>query len=78
MAAACRSCRAPILWAITNAGRRMPLNAQPDPDGLLITWTNNSGELRVSALATGETTGRPHYTSHFATCSSADAHRRPR
>jgi hypothetical protein len=24
----CRDCRAPILWALTDSGRRMPVDAQ--------------------------------------------------
>ena len=42
----CRSCGAPMVWCITPAGKRSPLNR----DGV----------------------------SHFATCPSASAHRRPR
>lgn len=30
---ACRSCRAPVLWAVTVQGNRMPLDAVPTSDG---------------------------------------------
>lgn len=31
----CRSlgCEAPIIWAVTSRGKRMPVDAEPSPDG---------------------------------------------
>jgi hypothetical protein len=67
----CRSCGAEILWAATEKGRRIPLDAKPekrfvtapcDPDAA------GASELHVRVEDT--------YVSHFATCPHADQHRR--
>jgi hypothetical protein len=71
MAEHCKSCEAPIDWAITDKGRRIPLdrttssavaNIVLDPDGT----------ARVVAAGTGTR------ISHFATCPNAGQHRRNR
>lgn len=77
----CRSCRAPIRWAITDAGRPMPLDAEPDP----------RGEWRLAAGARGEAPRAVHVPEdrraglerelmivHWATCPYADEHRKRR
>ena len=35
----CRSCGAQIFWAVTANGKRMPLDAQPHPEGNLVLRT---------------------------------------
>lgn len=82
----CRSCGQPIRWAITADGKRMPLDANPTPDGNLVASvvkTAGGEELRVrpympdlERLADG--TLRNRWSSHFRTCPQADAHRRGR
>jgi len=59
----CRSCGAPIVWGITDKGRRMPLDSAPDPDGewTVTTW----GDLEH---ATADTPVGERRISHFATC----------
>lgn len=77
--AACRSCAAEILWAKTVAGKSMPLDAEPHPDGN-ITLGHIGGE-ECAIVVTGaeraavQIEGRPLYRSHFATCPNADEHR---
>jgi hypothetical protein len=74
----CRSCEAPILWARTEKGRRIPLDPEPydgpDPRGLFL--------LRADGLAIavspGDALGEPVYRSHFASCPDAALHRRSR
>ncbi len=57
----CRSCGADILWGVTSADRKAPLDAKPETRMIL----NGDGRL-VQVHA---------YTNHFATCPSADQHR---
>lgn len=72
----CRSCQAPLLWAQTEKGRRIPLDPDPyageDPRGLYV--------LRAGGLAVAVTPdafpGEPLYRSHFSTCPEAKEHRR--
>lgn len=70
----CRSCDAPVLWANTEKGRRMPLD--PDP--------YSGPDPRVFVLRAGVAIAvtpdafpdEPNYRSHFATCPNAAEHRR--
>jgi hypothetical protein len=75
----CRSCGAPIWWAITEKGRRMPLDppgTHPDPN--LYAWRDHVGILHVGAENPATIASLTETTSHFATCPNADQHRRPR
>jgi hypothetical protein len=78
----CRTCRALIFFALTPAGRRMPINAKPDPAGLLIGFltfdSSGRAQLNVDTYRADEPKhqGRNRWTSHFATCAQADQHRR--
>lgn len=74
----CRSCGAPIWWAMTPKGRRIPLNAPGDhPHPNLAVWRDDTGVLRASPTPPEGLTVTAT-TSHFATCPQADEHRRPR
>lgn len=69
----CRSCGAPIRWARTAAGKHIPLDATPTPDGnVLLT------EDGVATVVGGLHVWPPdalRWTAHFATCPNADEHR---
>ena len=71
---ACTTCGADVLFAVTTNGKRMPIDADPVPDGNLIV---NDGRVRV---ATEADLGRhgPRFRSHFASCKQAAQHRRAR
>jgi hypothetical protein len=73
MSPRCRSCGAPILWALTDRGKRIPLDELPlaaiPPGSFVVSGTGD--ELRASTVAPV-----PLYRSHFATCPNADEHRR--
>lgn len=77
--AKCRSCQAPIEWAITENSKKMPLDRRPNPEGNVIkTGAVIDGLPEVHVIGfldrlTGEET---RFTSHFATCPNAKAHRR--
>jgi len=67
----CRSCGAAITWAKTTRGENIPLNPMPVVGGNI---ELKDGVARVV---------QPHpavklYTSHFANCPSANAHRKER
>lgn len=73
--ARCRSCNAPIIWATTENGRKIPLDEEPAerPTGLfrLEPIEGSNDQRAVSAV------GEPVYLSHFSTCPNADQHRKP-
>lgn len=79
MADVCRSCRAPIVWAVTADGKRMPLDAVPAADGNLAARRMPDGTLQVRVLTADlpdvADSERPAI-SHFASCPDADRHRR--
>jgi len=71
----CRSCGAPILWALTGRGKTMPVDAAPS-DGGNVRLVLDGGTLR--AIVGGDTDDQPVHVSHFVTCKHADRHRRKR
>jgi hypothetical protein len=78
----CRSCGAPIRWALTVKGHRMPLDAMPVVDGnILLDVATDPPTARVlpasSDLNEGDSRGLfDRYKSHFATCPNAAQHRK--
>lgn len=76
----CRSCRAPIVWAITAQGYRMPVNEKPAADGNLAIdpLSKSSGFLAARYLKKDDELrpGEWRGTSHFATCPNAGEHRK--
>lgn len=61
----CRSCGAEIIWAVTENGRKMPVDAQPTTSGNLILEPGNPPLARYVAPWAGQ------HVSHFATCPGA-------
>lgn len=77
----CRSCRAPLLWALTEKGRRIPLDRNSVPDGNIELEETDEGPpmSRVVPREDRILPGffhTPRYKSHFATCPNAKRHRR--
>jgi hypothetical protein len=78
----CRSCSAPIVWAVTAKGKRMPLDAVPHPEGnvrLRAGWGSppladvlNKGEAVYARCA-----GEQLHVAHHSTCRHGRAWRRP-
>ena len=74
----CKSCGAEIRWVRTPAGKMMPLDAKPTPEGNVVVVRG------IGYAGTSKYTGDPNllpgeefrYTSHFATCPQAGQHRR--
>lgn len=67
----CRSCNAPIIWALTETGRQMPIDERPDPKGNLELYRSGTS-VRVRVTMPGQGRHRPH----FATCPEARSWRR--
>lgn len=77
----CRSCHAPIEWAVTDSGKRIPLDMDPAPDGNLEPINKlPDGTLVVAVvpLAAAIPAHDDRRISHFVTCPQADNWRRPR
>lgn len=72
--AACKSCEAPITWARTESGKAMPLDEKPVAGGTFV----YVGGVARRATPDDDQLHRERYTSHFATCPDAAAHRKAR
>ena len=76
----CRSCGAPMLWSLTERGRRMPLDPDPytgdDPRGLFVLRTDGERAPLAIAVPPDAFPGEPLYRSHFTTCPQHDEWRR--
>jgi hypothetical protein len=76
--ASCRSCHAPIFWAVTAAKRSIPIDLDPDDDGnveiTLAPDPSMAPLATVHAQPPIAPTGTMHRT-HFETCPHADQHR---
>ncbi|MFI6819751.1 hypothetical protein ACIBJE_02215 [Micromonospora sp. NPDC050187] len=68
----CRSCPAQIIWAVTERGKPMPVDAEPTPDGNVLLEQLPTG-LRARVLPAHRAFGRK---SHFASCKDAAKWRR--
>jgi hypothetical protein len=75
----CRSCGALVRWAVMPGGKRMPLDADPSPEG---TIALHSDGVQAAVLSRKDLTflnaeeRERLYVSHFATCPNAARHRR--
>lgn len=76
--AQCNSCYAEIIWAVTESGKRIPLDAVPGSGNVALSW-GRPGESPHSVTLSGP--DREHadkstlYTAHFVTCPNAEKHR---
>lgn len=66
----CRSCGAEIRWVVSSNGKSMPLDATPDPAGLVAVHNG------VAHVGRNMVEGEQKFTSHFATCPNARDHRK--
>lgn len=77
--AECSSCRAPIFWATTWHGNRIPVDFEPVENGNLELTVSDDPAVPPIAfvLDKDELPLTPtRYVSHFATCPNAAAHRK--
>lgn len=75
----CRTCRRPILIAVTAAGRMQPLNPDPDPAGNVALYRDASGTWRAR-VPNAELPALPYervHMPHAATCKGAPTRAQP-
>ena len=72
----CRSCRAPVIWAVTRAGKRIPLDAAPSATGNLVYVGQQLDGTEVVGAPRDGDPPEFRYVSHFATCPDAGEWRR--
>jgi hypothetical protein len=70
----CRSCTAPIVWATTGGGKRMPVDAEPVADGNVELSPVNGNPVATVLDAPSLIPGALR-RSHFVTCPDAGAWR---
>lgn len=75
MSAECSSCGAHIIWALTEKGKRMPVDAVPTRNGNIVLEDDGRSVKAVvrDAMLPGV---QALYISHFATCPNAARHRK--
>lgn len=69
MTATCSSCGKNILWTVTEAGNRMPVDAEPTGKATVLVRNPADPETPISKQ-------RDVYISHFATCPNSAPHRK--
>jgi hypothetical protein len=75
----CRTCAARIIFAVTERGKRMPVDAEPHSDGTITLIPAADGGATAHVLQKFESAGGvPRYRSHFATCDKPAEWRRSR
>jgi hypothetical protein len=74
MADKCRRCAAPIRWGKTAKGRRMPLDAEPNPEGNVV-MLDEFGNVRVLKKDEEPPRGVARWMPHWASCPHAEAFR---
>jgi hypothetical protein len=71
--ASCKSCGASIVWAVTEGGRRIPLDYEPIGRTVFrLVRTHEPSEPPMALTVDAA------YVTHFVTCPNAEQHRRPR
>ena len=71
----CRTCKAPIVWAVSENGKWMPLDATPNPRGEWRLFGDAPRADYVPADRRAELADQL-LVAHWATCPHADDHRR--
>lgn len=70
----CGTCLAPIVWTLTDAGKKMPVDAEEDPAGNQAVYKDDTGTIRSRALnGAASIELRPHEwraRPHFASCAA--------
>lgn len=76
MTTTCKSCAAPIEWARTQKGHRIPLDPTPSETGNIL--LQDGIAVVIDAQSREGIDARTLRTSHFASCPDADQHRQHR
>lgn len=78
----CEACFARLVWAVTERGQRMPVDANQDITGNLVLCfevdqLGRPTSAQLVVIAPADYVG-PRWLSHFATCPKATLYRRTR
>ncbi|KXK63379.1 hypothetical protein AWW66_03435 [Micromonospora rosaria] len=69
----CRSCPTQIIWAVTERGRDMPVDAEPAANGNVALSTNDKGQVVARIVKPHLAFGRKDLRlPHFVRCPQAD------
>lgn len=76
----CSSCDAPVIWALTTNGKKIPIDFEPALDGNIVLRRRTDGAL-IALVPGPATVGLEDFhderrKSHFATCPNAKRHRK--
>ena len=71
----CRSCEWPIGWVLTEAGKPMPVDAEPLVALRGYRIHEQDGRAPLASYCSQPTPGEKLYQSHFASCPHAPQHR---
>ncbi|MEU4781055.1 hypothetical protein [Micromonospora sp. NPDC023633] len=72
----CKSCPAQVIWAVTERGKAMPVDAEPGPGGN-VQLVEQYGQLTAVVVPAKRAFGRTNLRkSHFVTCPQAHEWRR--
>jgi hypothetical protein len=75
----CRSCSAPIIWALTRNLRPMPVDAKPVAGGSVQPFDNGGTSPVAEVLSVAKQFGKTGLRMpHHATCPQGAAWRRPK
>ena len=80
----CASCGADITWAMTEAGKAIPIDTKPTPDGNITLHTPDGGGRPIAVVeirgqtVLGMDPDEPRYTTHFTSCPDSAQWRKPR
>ena len=91
MTEVCASCKAPVLWVLTENGKRMPVDSEPVTHGNLVLSHRRVSEpptalvqgpleidrLRAEHERSPQTGPLALFVSHFSSCPHAATHRTP-
>ncbi|MEU5939392.1 hypothetical protein ABZ807_09395 [Micromonospora sp. NPDC047548] len=73
----CRTCQAPIIWAVTDRDKDMPVDAQPSDKGNVALSVDDKGRVRARVVPAHLAFGRKDLRlSHFVGCPDAPKWRR--
>lgn len=75
---ACKKCEAPMIWTKTEAGKNMPLDADPADNGTfcLLESPDDGSPLAVHRTKTPADYDGEFYMPHWSTCPEADSFRK--
>lgn len=74
----CSTCGAQMFFALTPAGKRIPIDLEPRADGNLVIRRPENGKVIAVPAKDAQPGETIRHVSHFATCSEAASHRRSR